>query len=457
MATYEKECVIDNVPFTTKRRDKQTCSPACQKKLQRQGGMTVISQVLGEPTTDSLVPEDDAAAEPQGTGETVVGFDPGSPEGDKATLVVGDKNPDGSITINHIARGPVADTFLDAHGVEGSVGKVTPAVPIYKIASVTVPATGETFAVMSEGLPVLEKAAPKRAKKSVAGVEPPIDMATRMSQITQRMNERLRAKGLPLIMEKPMPEYFVPTGIGELDALTAQFDAKGSGGFPRKKITEIYGPKGVGKSSLVKTIMKMNPELRVLFFDAEGGMVAPPANMRVVKGNIVEDIMDILIDSVESQEFDLIIVDSIASLITRKQYDGDPEGKAAMARTFGPYVKKLVAALQPLKDGLPDPTPGTSVVFINQFRSTTQSFGLMEYTVGGKAMEYYASLRLEFRSAKSDYIFRDKKLAGQQVRVKVEKTRYGPKDVEFKFPIMFADMQDYNEEYIKTLKEMGLR
>lgn len=288
-------------------------------------------------------------------------------------------------------------------------------------------------------------------------VDVPPSMKDRMADIRRRQNERLRAKGLPLIPDEPEVMRFVRTGIDELDAVTAAADVEGVGGLPRKRITEIYGPKGVGKSSLVKKIMKYNPDLSVLFYDAEGGMVGPPENMNLVKGNIVEDIMENLIDAVESQDYDLIFVDSIASLITRKQYEGDPEGKAAMARTFGPYVKKLVAALQPLKDGLPDPGPGTAVVFINQFRSTTQSFGQMEYTVGGKSMEYYASLRLEFRSAKADYIIRDGKLAGQRVRVKVEKTRFGAKDEEFKFPLMFDELQDFNDFYVQRLKEMGLR
>lgn len=280
---------------------------------------------------------------------------------------------------------------------------------------------------------------------------PPKDMKANMAEIRERMNVRLRAKGLPLILEEEEKQYFVPTGIPELDALTKNVDVLGQGGFPRKKITEIFGPKAAGKTSLVKTIMKHNPDLKVLFFDAEGGMVGAPENMQVVKGNVVEDVMRSVIESVEAQEYDLIIVDSIASLITRKHFDDDALGIANMARAFGPEVKRLLAVLQPLVDGLPDPRPGVAVVFINQYRSTTNSFGTMEYTVGGKSMEYYASLRLEFRSAKKDYIIRDKELAGQWVRVKVEKTRYGPKDQEFRFAVMFDEMKELNDNYRKRV------
>lgn len=279
----------------------------------------------------------------------------------------------------------------------------------------------------------------------------PKDMKMEMAEARERLNARLVSKGLPIITDKPELQYFVPTGIKEIDELTKSTDVLGVGGLPRKKMTEIFGPKGVFKSSLVKRILKTNPHLRVLFFDAEGGLTSPPENLQIIKGNIVEDIMSSLIEAVESQEYDLIIVDSIASLITRKHFEDDPEGKASMARAFGPEVKRLLAHLQPLVNGLPDERPGVAVVFINQYRSTTNSFGVMEYTVGGKSMEYYASLRLELRSAKADRIMRDGKYAGKNIRVKVEKTRYGPDGVEFKFPVMFDELQDFNDNYRKRV------
>lgn len=294
-----------------------------------------------------------------------------------------------------------------------------------------------------------------RGEKKSSEAEPPNPLLQARLDQRARMNARLAAKGLPLISDKPEQFDFVPTGIKELDAVTAKLDRNGVGGFPRKRISEIMGPKGAGKSSLVKTIMTNYPDLKVLFFDAEGGLIGIPEGLQVIKGNIVEDVMPALLDAVESQEFDLIILDSIASLLTRKQFEDDPEGIAAMARAFGPYVKKLVAFLQPLKDGLPDPAPGTAVVFINQFRSTTKSFGITEYTVGGKAMEYYASLRLVFRSYTKDHIMRNGQIAGQQINVKVEKTRFGEKG-DFRFPLMFDDLRRVNENYMEIVRKAGL-
>lgn len=270
----------------------------------------------------------------------------------------------------------------------------------------------------------------------------------------ERLNARLRAKGLPLIETNPVPDRFVPTGIEELDSLTRGLDIDGVGGLPRKKITEIFGPKGSSKTSLIKQILKHNPKLKVLMFDAEGGMLAPPEGLDVVKGNVVEEVMPALIDMVEEQEYDLIVLDSVASLVTRKQFDEDPEGIASMARVFGPQVKRLVAFLQPLVEGLPDPRPGTAVLFINQYRDTTQSFGKREYTIGGRALEYYSSLRMEFRSAKADAIIRNKAVAGKWIRVKVDKSRYGPEGTEFRFPLWFEEMKEYNDNYLDRFKDL---
>jgi RecA/RadA recombinase len=276
-----------------------------------------------------------------------------------------------------------------------------------------------------------------------------------MDAITERMNSRLRAKGLPLILPKDFKDSFVPTGIDGLDNLTRKLDVNNQGGLPRGKITEIAGFKSSGKSSLVKLVHEQHPELKILFLDAEGGLTAPPEGIRVVRGNIVEDIMPLMIESAANQEYDLIILDSVASLVTQKAFDGDSEGMAAVARAFGPQVKRLLAYLQPMKDGLPDPA-ATAAVFINQFRDTTKSFGKVRYTPGGRALEYYASLRLEFSSFMSkDKILRNKQVAGQKINVHVDKSRYGRGD-DFSFPLMYDTLESFDDYYITRLREIGI-
>jgi recombination protein RecA len=380
-----------------------------------------VSQELGEPTEENLV----------------VGIDPAEPGSDRSV----EQEPP-ACGLLYCCNGAKPAGHEDTHKIAKEM----------MLNDSSEPNPHETMGIKK---PKAAKLRPLKKKKSEA--QPP-ELKNARSDLRERMNARLRAKGLPLIMEKPEVYRFVATGIPQLDSLTCNMDVAGIGGLPRKHITEIYGPKGSGKSSLVKSIYKENPGLNILFFDAEGGLTAPPEGIDVVKGTVVEDIMTTMIEMVQAQAYDLIILDSVASLVTKKQFEDDPEGKAAMARAFGPLVKRLVAHMQPLgEDGYPSEEPGAAIVFINQFRSTTQSFGLREYTVGGKALEYYASLRLEMRSAKADYIIRNGKLAGQQVRVKVEKTRWGEKDVEVKYPIMFDELRDFDDFYINRLKEMGLR
>lgn len=389
---YKKVCAIDNKEFEASRADAKYCSDACKKKAQRK--KTDYSKPFPTHPENGLVTNIDLAS-----GK------------DKSEVIA---------TFN----GEPMDLTEE-----------------------------EKQQILAQ-----EDIVPSKKKKKTEPIPDniPPSLKDKMAEIRQRQNARLRAKGLPLVMEGPEVFHFVRTGIKELDAVTSAVDTEGIGGLPRKRITEIFGPKGAGKSSLVKTIMSHNVGLRVLFFDAEGGLVGAPEDLNIVKGNVVEEIMPNLLDALESKDYDLIILDSIASLVTQKQFDDEKEGIAPMARVFGPYVKKLVAHINPLIGGLPDPDPGTAVVFINQFRSTTQSFGVMEYTVGGKSMEYYASLRLEFRSASKDHIIRNGKLAGQMVRVKVEKTRFGTKNEEFKFPLMFEQLRISNEDYVKRLKELGL-
>jgi recombination protein RecA len=471
LAQYEKICVVDNTPFMANRRDAKYCSDQCRQKISRggkppKGEFIVTSQVLGEPTVESFLPEDAPDPQPVKRSELI------STSSDPETAELERDLHAAALKENGIAVEPKAHSYTPTEDLGNGLTLHTIGIDPAKPGddrTIDVPVHLPGFRGGKAPLAVRKarqtgvspKTIMKVAKQQAAeknSAEPEAPLKNVRAGLRERMNARLRAKGLPLIMDKPEVYHFVATGIPQLDSLTANMDVAGIGGLPRKHITEIYGPKGSGKSSLVKAIYKENPDLRILFFDAEGGLTAPPEGIDIVKGNVAENIMTTLIEMVQAQEYDLIILDSVASLVTKKQFEDDPEGKAAMARVFGPLVKRLVAHMQPLgEDGYPSDIPGTAIVFINQFRSTTQSFGLREYTVGGKALEYYASLRLEMRSAKSDYIIRNGKLAGQQVRVKVEKTRFGEKDQEVKYPIMFEQLQVSDEDYIRRLKEMGLR
>lgn len=276
-------------------------------------------------------------------------------------------------------------------------------------------------------------------------------------QSAAKMNAIFEAKGLPLIHLGPKQDHFIDTGIDELNSFTKEYDVLGIGGIPRQKITEIFGSKGSGKSSLVKSIVK-DPTLKILYIDVEGGLTSPPENVQVIKASLVEEVEDIIIPSLDEIAYDLIIVDSIAPLVTRKRFEQDLEGMGAKAKAMSLLVNNTTAHLRPMRNGVHVDEPGTAVVFINQLRDTMNSFGKREFTPGGRALEYMASFRLEFRSAKADIIKKriDGKdmILGQYIRVKVEKTRYGIKDQEIKYPLMYQTLRDFDEYYKERLKEI---
>lgn len=272
-----------------------------------------------------------------------------------------------------------------------------------------------------------------------------------------KMNALLEAKGLPQVHMGPKQEFFIDTGIEELNSLTKDHDVLDIGGLPRQKITEIFGTKGSGKSSLVKSIVK-DPALQILYVDVEGGLTSPPENVQVIKASLVEEVEEIMVIALDSGEYDLIIIDSIAPLVTKKRFEQDLEGMGAKAKAMSLLVNSVTAHLRPMVDGKHTDAPGTAVVFINQLRDTMNSFGKREFTPGGRSLEFMASFRLEFRSAKGDIIKRKvegvDKIVGQYIRVRVEKTRYGIKDTEIKYPLMYDKLRDFDAYYKERLKEI---
>lgn len=255
------------------------------------------------------------------------------------------------------------------------------------------------------------------------------------------MNERLRARGLPLLTDQPESISFIETGIPAIDALTGEADDKKVGGFPRKHITELFGPKGSGKTSLMKLIAQNTKGLTVLYIDAENGMIKPPDWIDVNKSTSIETVEGLVFEGVRSGYYDLIIIDSVAVLTSQKEMEAEKDGMMAKPKAMAQFIRRVNAALRPIgADGYPDPSPGTAVVFINQLRDTGNTFGTREYTPGGRSVEYQASLRLELRTAKADLILKDGGAIGQHVRVRVEKSRFGPRDQTTKFKIMYGDI-----------------
>jgi recombination protein RecA len=217
------------------------------------------------------------------------------------------------------------------------------------------------------------------------------------------------AKKYNLIMASDMPELtFVPTGLGELDKLT--------GGFPRKRISELYGLQGVGKTALSQMSIAAATKagMKTLFIDCENAfnpiraaeLGVDTKKLAIVTNSMLEEVSDIIMG--ELKNFDLIIVDSVAAMVPRAEIEGEA-GDAVVglkARLMGQLIRKANNELSKTKCAL---------VFINQLRESMEMFAPKYSTTGGNALRFFSSLRIELITTAKDRI--EKTTQGIKVRV----------------------------------------
>src|SRR5438046_3071863 len=218
----------------------------------------------------------------------------------------------------------------------------------------------------------------------------------------------------------PLEEIAViPTGAISLDA------ALGIGGVPRGRVTEIYGPESSGKTTLSLHIIAEAQRLGGIaaFIDAEHSLDPIYAkNLGVNTDELLisqpdtgEQALEIGETLVRSNAVDVIVIDSVAALVPRAELDGDMGDSlpGLQARLMSQALRKLTAAIS---------RSGTSVIFINQLREKIGiMFGNPETTTGGRALKFYASVRLDVR--RQDAIKQGTESIGVRTKVKVVKNK----------------------------------
>jgi recombination protein RecA len=211
----------------------------------------------------------------------------------------------------------------------------------------------------------------------------------------------------------------IPTGVIALDA------ALGVGGVPRGRVVEIYGPESSGKTTLgYHIIAEAQREGGVAaFIDAEHALNTEYArnvgvdvdNLLISQPDSGEQALEIAEMLVRSGAIDVIVVDSVAALVPRAELEGDM-GDAHVglhARLMSQALRKLVGAISKSR---------TTVIFINQIREKVGvMFGNPEVTTGGRALKFYASVRMEIR--RTETLKSGDQAVGQRVRVKVVKNK----------------------------------
>ena len=244
----------------------------------------------------------------------------------------------------------------------------------------------------------------------------------------------------------------IPTGAINLDA------AIGIGGIPRGRITEIYGPESSGKTTLCLHVVANAQRAGgvAAFIDAEHALDVEYAkklgvdveNLLVSKPDTGEQALEICEILVRSGAVDVVVVDSVAALVPKAEIEGDMGDShvGLQARLMSQALRKLTGAIARSR---------TSVVFINQLREKIGvMFGNPETTTGGKALKFYASLRLDIRRIGP---VKDKEeVTGSQVRVKVVKNKVAPPFKQAEFDIMYAEGISHTSLLVDIGAESGI-
>ncbi len=244
----------------------------------------------------------------------------------------------------------------------------------------------------------------------------------------------------------------IPTGSIALDL------ALGVGGVPRGRVTEIYGPESSGKTTLCLHVIASAQRAGgyAAFIDAEHALDPSYAakcgvdtnNLLISQPDTGEQAFEIVDSLVRSNAIDVVVIDSVAALTPRAEIEGDMGDThvGLQARLMSHALRKLTSAIN---------NSHTTVIFTNQLREKIGvMFGNPETTTGGKALKFYASVRLDIRRTDSIKLGQD--VVGSRTRVRVVKNKVAPPFKTAEFDIMYSEGISREGGLIDLGLEMGL-
>jgi recombination protein RecA len=298
-------------------------------------------------------------------------------------------------------------------------------------------------------------------KKAVAVVKSaaPQTMAEKwkvLDRLEKSLNEQLKTTTSLVKLGSKVGQLMpsISTGLYTLD-----FGAIGCGGIPRGRIIELFGPESSGKTTIALHVVGMEQKNGAIcaFIDAEHALDPTYAaklgvdvdNLVVSQPDSGEDALEIAEALVDSQSVSLIVIDSVAALVPQAELDGEM-GESHMglqARLMSQACRKLRGKCA---------VNGVTIVFINQIREKIGvMFGSPETTTGGRALKFYASVRIDVRKVWKSEIKSGEIILGHSIKLKIVKNKVGPPFREAFATLIYETGIDITSNFLDYAIDIG--